>query len=157
MIKLQAMLKPCCPDPDWVHIVPTTFDLLNLDAWFIGLLLDYISVAVLVVCFYQSLCLGLILQARGARPSLPPLHLHPLRCHPAQKLRSLSLFSSLWLPACWCLTPTLSSPMSCPPNQSRRAALRGCSRYKPAPHGVNRVCENVQISSRQTAWGSTFS
>lgn len=144
MIKLQAMLKPCCPDPDWVHIVPVTFDLLNPDAWFI-------------LCLYQSLCLGLTLQARAASPSLLPLHLHPLRCRPAQKLWSPSLFSSLWPPACWCPTPTLSSPMSCPPNQSRRAALRGCSRYKPTPLGVNRVCENVQISSRQTAWGSTFS
>lgn len=58
-----------------------------------------------------------------------PACLRPPLCHLAQKFRSPSLFVSLWLPACWCPTPTLNCPTCCLLRLSRRAVLRGCFRY----------------------------
>lgn len=67
-------------------------------------------------------------KARPASSSLR-LCLRPPLCRLAQKFRSPSLFVSLWLPACWCPTPTLSCPTCCLLRLSRRAVLRGCFRY----------------------------
>lgn len=76
------------------------------------------------------LCFPFVLQDRAASYSLPRLFLPPPLCRLAQSLVSPSLFASLWHPACWCPNPKLSCLTSCPLRLSRRAALRGCSRYK---------------------------
>lgn len=78
---------------------------------------------------HQIVCFLFLLQARAVSCSLLCLCLHPRLCRLAQRLGSPSLFASLWHPACWCPTPTLSCPTFFPLRLSRRAALRGCFRY----------------------------
>lgn len=78
---------------------------------------------------HRCLTFDLIFQGRAASCSISALCLRPPPCRLAQRPRSLSSSASLWPPVCWCQTPTLSCPTSCPRRPSRRAALSDSSRY----------------------------